>query len=286
MSVLVTGSAGFIGRHLVTALEGEGHNVFRCDLKEDLDCRDLFASDQHFGLVFHCAATVGGREGIDCNAALLGANNLQLDGALFEWALRTRPERVVFFSSAASYPVALQQKACKLAEDDIRFDLIGVPDESYGWAKLTGEMVAQCVRTTGVPVTVVRPFSSYDHDQDDCYPFPEFIRRAKRHDDPFVVWGDGTQVRDFIHIDDLVSAVLVLAHSGVDGPVNLGTGVPTSMDELAQLCMKAAGYDVAVRHLSDKPVGVLHRVCDNSLLRQYYEPKISVEEGVRRALAA
>lgn len=284
--VLVTGSAGFIGRRLTAGLEARGENVYRCDLKDGHDCRALFATDEHFDLVFHCAATVGGREGIDYNSALLGANNFQLDGALFEWALRTKPGRVVFFSSAASYPIALQQKAIKLHESHIRFDEVGAPDESYGWAKLMGEMVAQRVRRAGVPVTIVRPFSSYDYDQDDCYPFPEFIKRAKRGDDPFVVWGDGSQVRDFIHIDDLVAAILTLAEKGIDGPVNLGTGVPTSMDELAEIAMKAASYKAPIKHLTDKPIGVNYRVSDNKELLKHYRPQITIEEGVRRALGA
>jgi UDP-glucose 4-epimerase len=282
--VLVTGSAGFIGRHLIKRLAAEGHELTGCDLKDGEDCRDLFRTDESFDLVFHCAATVGGREGIDYNSALLGANNIQLDGALFEWALRTKPGRVVFFSSAASYPIALQAKPLKLHEAHIRFDEIGAPDESYGWAKLTGEMVAQRVRRAGVPVTIVRPFSSYDYDQESCYPFPEFIKRAKRKADPFVVWGDGSQVRDFIHVDDLVEAILILAHKGIDGPVNLGTGVDTSMDELAKLAMRAAGYEAPIEHREDKPVGVRYRVSDNSALLKHYRPRISLEEGVRRAL--
>lgn len=305
--VLVTGSAGFIGRHISAALERDGWLVDRMDIRHEQgfaydretstytwgsDVRGLpltvyTGEPTHYDLVVHCAATVGGREGIDYNAAMLAANNLQLDGALFEWALRTRPGRVVYFSSAAAYPTAYQTAGnwdVRLKESDLRFDTFGMPDETYGWAKLTGELTAQRVRAAGVPVTVVRPFSSYAGDQDDCYPFPEFVHRAARHDDPFVVWGHGKQTRDLIHVDDLVQAILTLVDAEVDGPVNLGTGVSTSMDELAQIAMSAAGYEAPIEHLLDKPIGVTHRVCDNSLLRQYYEPKITVEEGVERAL--
>lgn len=288
MRALVTGSEGFLGRHFVEALS-PSYEVVKIDIKNGWDCRDLaydYWDEGRFDLVLHCAATVGGREGIDYNAALLGANNLQLDGAMFEWALREPPGRFVYFSSAAAYPVMYQETTRRMRESLVDLATVDLPDESYGWAKVTGEVIAQRVRDAGVAVTVVRPFSTYDYDQDDCYPFPEFIKRAKRRDDPFVVWGDGGQVRDWIHVDDLVAAVLALVRDHVDGPVNLGTGVGTSMDELAQLCMTTAGYEAPIEHLLDKPMGVRYRVADNTRLRAHYEPRITVEEGVRRALAA
>jgi nucleoside-diphosphate-sugar epimerase len=150
--------------------------------------------------------------------------------------------------------------------------------------KLTGEKLAVEARNAGLDVTVVRPFSGYGSDQDDCYPFPAMIDRALRRDDPFVVWGDGNQVRDFIHIDDVVDGTLELAHQGVDGPVNLGTGTPTSMDELARLAMTAAGYEAPIEHLTDKPAGVNYRVADTALLSRYYEPQITLQDGVSRAI--
>ena len=288
MRILVTGSAGFIGRHLSAALRERypGASLCKIDLVESEDCLEWFREDHPFDLVFHCAATVGGREGIDYNAAMLAAQNMQMDGALFEWALRTRPGRVVYFSSAAAYPVHKQLLAFSLDEDDIDLEYVGGrPDNTYGWVKLMGEVVAERVRAAGVKISVVRPFSSYDYDQDDCYPFPQFMRRAAERQSPFVVWGDGRQVRDWIHVDDLVGAILTMVDEGIDGPVNLGTGVGTSMDQLAQLAMTKAGYDAPIEHLWEKPMGVKYRIADNRLMRSFYEPKISIEEGVERALA-
>ncbi|HEY1740018.1 MAG TPA: NAD-dependent epimerase/dehydratase family protein [Acidimicrobiia bacterium] len=311
MDVLVTGSAGFVGRHLVDACLTRGHTVRPCDPRHGhandgswmygaADCRDLFADTRPhdagpFDLVFHCAAEVGGRVGIDENAAHLGAVNLQLDGALWEWVLRTRPGRVVYFSSAAAYPTCLQDgpdvwpHAKRLSEFHAGGGRTANADETYGAVKLIGELHADRVRKAGVPVTVVRPFSMYDFDQDaEDYPFPAFARRAARHDDPFDVWGDGTQVRDWLHIDDAVAAIFALVESEVDGPVNLCTGVGTSMDELAELAMRAAGFGhgdgVLIRHLTDKPEGVRYRVGNPSLLHRYYTPKISVAEGMRRCV--
>lgn len=305
MRTLVTGSSGFLGRHLADACRARGDLVVEVDIKEGVDCRSFFRRGIHYAqqgvfsdvlhepydLVLHCAAMVGGREGIDHQAALLGAYNLQLDGAMFEWALAARPGRVVYFSSAAAYSTRLQERWAaspagfiRLSEAAARPGAIGMPDESYGWAKLTGEMTAARVRRAGVPVTVVRPFSSYDHDQDDCYPFPEFMHRAARRDDPFDVWGPGDQLRDLIHVDDVVGAVLRLVELGISGPVNLGTGRATSMDDLARLAMRTAGYEAPIRHLVDKPVGVHARVADVTHLGRFYRPTVSLEAGVRRAI--
>lgn len=287
MRALVTGHRGFVGRNIMAALREVGYAVTGWDIAAPYryDCRNGFREHRHaeFDLVIHCAALVDGRETIEHKAALLGAYNLQLDGAMFEWALRARPGRIVYFSSSAAYPTRLQKGSYvgyRLKEGDVGGD----PDASYGWVKLTGERIADEVRKAGVPVTVVRPFSGYGSDQDPKYPFPAMIARAARLEAPFAVWGDGQQVRDFIHIDDIVSAVLALVDQRVDGPVNLGTGRATTMDDLANLAMRSVGYEAHVRHLSDKPSGVQYRVCDPTLLNTFYTPTISLEDGVTRAL--
>jgi nucleoside-diphosphate-sugar epimerase len=290
---LVTGSEGFIGRHITAGLLAAGYEVVGVDPCEEFatassDCRVWFATrlgEARFDLVVHCAALVDGRETIEHKAALLAAYNLQLDGAMFEWALQARPGRIVYFSSSAAYPTVLQNGSHRLTEGDIGWHR-GEPDASYGWVKLTGERVAAEVRKAGVPVTIVRPFSGYGEDQDDCYPFPAMIQRAVRGDEPFVVWGDGQQVRDFIHVDDIVNAVLALVEAEANGPVNLGTGRAVSMDALARMAMDACGYRGRIKHLSDKPVGVRFRVANTALMDRYYTPKVPLEEGVRRAVEA
>jgi nucleoside-diphosphate-sugar epimerase len=283
----VTGSAGFVGRHMCAALESAGWDVQGIDLPED--ARPFLAvCDCRYDLVVHAAAHVGGRVDIDGRPTFVGAYNLQLDGALFEWALRARPGAVVYLSSSAAYPVALQTgqptRARSLVEADIDLAAPGLPDATYGWTKLTGERLAAEARAEGLRVHVVRPFSGYGTDQDNAYPFPAFIGRAQRRADPFRVWGDGRQVRDWIHIDDVCAAVLAVVDQGVDVPVNLCTGRPVSMTELAGMVASAAGYRPRVEPVGG-PAGVLHRVGDPTLLRRFYEPKIRLEDGVRRALA-
>jgi nucleoside-diphosphate-sugar epimerase len=286
---LVTGHRGFVGRHMSAALERAGYAVTGIDLVDGIDARDVFRfDDTHFDLVVHLAAVVGGRATIE-GAPLRLAVDLAIDAELFGWALRTRPGRIVYYSSSAAYPTALQdpigQAVGRLREDDINLAAIATPDLTYGWAKLTGEMLAAHAEAEGLRVHVLRPFSGYAGDQDECYPFPAFIARAARRADPFEVWGTGEQVRDFIHIDDVVAGTLAAIAADVPGPVNLCTGRGVSFNELAALVTTAAGYTPRVQHRLDAPVGVAYRVGDPTKLHTVYTPRITLEEGIARALS-
>jgi nucleoside-diphosphate-sugar epimerase len=270
---------------MVRALDG--HDLTGVDLVEGNDCRDFFkADDTRFDLVVHLAAIVGGRQTID-GQPLKVATDLAIDSDMFQWALRTRPARIVYYSSSAAYPVSLQdgEDTWCMAESDINFERLGRPDMTYGWAKLTGEILAQHAETEGLRVHVFRPFSGYGEDQDASYPFGAFRDRARAKADPFEVWGTGEQVRDFIHIDDVVASTLAAVDQDVPGPVNLCTGRATSFLELADLFTKEAGYRPQITPLSDKPVGVQYRVGDPTRMLSFYQPRVSLEDGIRRAMA-
>lgn len=285
---LVTGHRGFIGRHIHATLLSHGWHVDGIDLADGKDAVDVFrlCDFPRYSLVVHCAALVGGRKVIEGQQATLAARDLALDAALFEWAMRARPGRIVYFSSSAAYPMNLQTStAIRLQEDDIDPANPYEPDSSYGWVKLTGERLARwATEEAGLAVHVFRPFSGYGGDQDPAYPFPAYIQRAANREAPFDVWGTGDQCRDFIHVDDIVGAVLAAVELDVRGPVNLGTGRATSFNELAGLVMDAAGYSTAIRHLPGEPVGAFYRVADPARLLEFYVPRVSLEEGIERAL--
>lgn len=164
-------------------------------------------------------------------------------------------------------------------------DYCGTPDRLYGWAKLVGE--AQCLElaAAGVPVTVVRPFSGYGSDQPSDYPFGAFADRALAREDPFVVWGDGDQVRDWVHVDDVVATCLAAVDQAVSGPLNICTGRATTFADLARLFANQAGYHPALLPLRSQPTGVHYRVGDPTQLLALRPPTITLEQGVARALA-
>lgn len=289
MNILITGHRGFVGRHFYKFFESQGHQILGVDIVDSMDVRKFFSMANHtkFDLVIHLAAVVGGRAKIEGNP-LSVAVDLSIDAEMWQWAIRTKQPRVVYFSSSAAYPISYQTKEshCKLSEDMIELDRIQNPDLTYGWSKLTGEYLAQFAEAEGVRTHVFRPFSGYGEDQALDYPFPSFIERGRNRDNPFVIWGDGTQTRDFVHISDIVNCVDAAVKQDYRGPLNIGTGHPTSFQQLGEMVAKAEGYFPKFKFLTDKPEGVNWRVADISAMLQVYTPKIDLETGIKRALSA
>jgi nucleoside-diphosphate-sugar epimerase len=315
---LVTGAAGLVGRHMMFELQFRGWDVAGVDIRRMpapasahiggfvvADARDVFTgklpelSEQVFDLVVHCAYHVGGRAMIDGQPQLL-ARNLELDAQMFDWALRTRQRAVVYFSSSAAYPIELQEQASAVAfggetpfgkrwvsltETMINLRHVKQPDARYGWAKLTGEQLATAAQLTGLRVHILRPFSGYGSDQDDTYPFPAIVQRILHGD--LSVWGPPGQYRDWIHISDVVRGTLAVYDQDCRLPVNLCSGVGTEFGAFAVLVSQLAGIPATVeqvRYQRDKPTGVMVRVGDPTRMLGFYEPKISLERGIRLAI--
>lgn len=285
--ILITGGEGFVGRAFVRFLKDDEIEIV--DIKNGHDCREWFKTHADvYDLVIHLAAIVGGRMLIEGNPIAV-ATDLSIDAEMFNWAVRTKQPRVVYFSSSAAYPIELQDQYAwammkNLAEWQINLKNIREPDMTYGLSKITGEILAEYARKQGVAVYVFRPFSGYGEDQDLDYPFPSFIKRIKDKVSEFEIWGDGKATRDFIHIDDIVGAVMKAVELDIQEPINLGTGIGISFNSLADIMMEISGYKVPIRHVLDKPVGVERRVADNSKMLEFYQPKILLGEGIKRAL--
>ena len=240
-----------------------------------------------FADVFHFAAIVGGRAKIDGDPMMV-ALDLSIDAEFFYWICRQKPERVLYPSSSAAYPVNLQTdtNAIALSESDIDFNNMGQPDMTYGWSKLTGEYLAHiAAKYYGVSVTCIRPFSGYGEDQDLTYPVPAIAARAANKENPFEVWGTGKQGRDFVHIDDVLDCTLLAMDHITDGTaINIGMGKLTNFLEIIDVFTSFAGYKPTIKPLLDKPVGVYSRYCNMDFVKEKlgWEAKISIEEGMRR----
>lgn len=310
--IICTGAAGFVGRHLVDALLARGDVVLGVDnlISESsikptekpnytfarMDCRDYFKNDEkvnYFDYIFHCAAVVGGRAKIEGNPIEV-ADDLSIDAAMWQWAVKAKPGKVINFSSSAVYPVSSQEHPVLgdgyelLREDMVDFvDGIGLPDMSYGWAKLTCEYLGKLAyEKHGIKSVVYRPFSGYGEDQHTSYPFPNLMNQVMRakEGDTIQVWGSGEQKRDFIHIDDCVRGVLETMDKIDDGSaLNLSTGIYTSFNELIHTACKILGKRLLIVPQVGKPTGVFARCGDTAKQREYgFIPTITLEEGIKR----
>jgi nucleoside-diphosphate-sugar epimerase len=314
VKALISGDLGFVGRHMAAELIARGWEVSGFDIRRAGpdegngyphwvgDVRGIRSAPGWpergtvYDLVVHCAYAVGGRaaiEGVPMNLA----HNVAADAALFEWALTTGQRRVLYFSSSAAYPFYLQtphwlaqmgRDAMPLHEGDIDPRGAEEPDANYGWAKLTGERLAAAAAGQGLPVHVVRPFSGYGGDQSLDYPFPALLWKVlQNRGEPIPVWGSAEQVRDWIHIDDVVNGALAVVDADERLPVNLCTGIPTSMDLLVRFMWELArpGEEFpGITVQTDRPMGVFWRVGDPRRQHEIYVPKITLEEGILRAL--
>lgn len=313
---LITGACGFVGRHATKRLLDLGYEVIAVDnlsaegsldpyyWPNHLNCcrsmklhfikadaREIFTDTKSkFDIIVHLAAIVGGRVMIETQP-LAVADDLAIDASMFRWATLARPQKIIYFSSSAAYPIGLQcdPSSCRdLREDDIDLSshAIGMPDMSYGWSKLTGEFLARMASSQyGLDVTCLRPFSGYGEDQALSYPFPAILRRVQE-EESIEIWSDS--IRDFIYIEDCIDGMLHFSNVVHDGSaINLGTGVATSFSGLVGLMSAAIGREdvpeIIVR--DDKPRGVWRRVADTKRSSALgFTAKTDLMAGIRKCI--
>ena len=308
MRVLVTGGAGFVGRHFCNALVARGDLVTCVDslvsesakhpdtwagqniffIKDD--CRNfLKTNSSKWDLVIHLAAVVGGRANME-QFPIAVAEDLAIDASFFVWVTKNKDNigHIIYFSSSAAYPIEFQQnneQKRRLEESMIDFETLGMPDLTYGWAKLTGEYLARVTAEKyGVKIACYRPFSGYGEDQDAVYPFIGILKRVLAKENPVQIWSDS--VRDFVHIDDIVKGVLETYPKITDGRgVNLGSGKATSFSDLVTTMCRVSGHDATIQVLDDQPKGVFWRVADTTLAEALgFKPSTTLEQGILKAI--
>jgi len=269
LKILVTGSEGFLGTHTVRHLQEQGHTVTGID-------QDIFVDglpDDNFDVLFHFAAFVGGRKGIDNNLYQV-ARNMELDRLTFEWA-ETHVGKLIYPSSCAAYPKKLQTQAGTPMREDMTG---GETFDIYGMTKLVAESM---LRVAKIKSHIIRPFTIYGPGQSTDYPLPAIIQRAKQGE--CSVWGSGTQVRDWVHIDDALKVFDYLVHREEPIVLNIGTGIPLTFKQVAEIIYKEVnGTTVPVQIQTNEPEGAGYRYADITLLKSLgLEPTMSFAQGVR-----
>ena len=275
MKILITGHKGFLGTHVMKHLQDKDHSVTGVDIDQDIFKQGL--PDERFDVLIHLAAYVGGRKGIDNNLYRI-TKNIELDRQVIEWA-ETHADKIIYPSSCAAYPKSLQtQQGTPMREDMAGGDTF----DMYGMSKLATECMLKFAK---VKSHIMRPFTIYGPGQSMDYPLPAIIDRARRGE--CSVWGSGTQVRDWVHIDDALRVFEYLMHR--DDPIilNIGTGIPLTFKEVAQIIYKEihGEYSLNLQTQTNQPEGAGYRYADITLLKSLgLEPKISLAEGIRTML--
>ena len=308
--VLVTGGASFIGSHLVDRLLELGADVrvvddfstgLRANLQTHLATKSIDLHHDNLlepgvaraavsgrDIVFHLAAIHGGRGYVDLHQAD-PASNLALDGLVFREALRAGVEKVVFASSGCVYPNGLQgdPDATVFLDED----LVQPPydaDNMYGWAKLMAELTLRSYwQEHGMRSASCRYFTVYGPRGIEGHAIMAMIARAFVKQDPFEIWGNGTQVRNWTYIDDIVTGTLLAAEWIDDGSaINLGTMERIRVIDAAREVLRYAGYDAEIKRLEHMPTGPVNRVADNSRARELlgWTPQVPFSEGLRRTM--
>ena len=239
---------------------------------------------------------VGGRAALIEENPMLVATNHIIDSLFFMWAVehKAKVKRVLYISTSVSYPKVMQDRGKHMAMKEEYLDLahselIGLPESIYGWIKLAGEYLAiVAAKKYGMSVVCVRPFSGYGEDQDFSYPIPSIAARVARRENPLAVWGSGDQGRDFVYIDDLVSALRLSIAKVSDGSaVNVGMGRLVTFKEVARIMAGIEGYAPEVKGLADKAEGSFAVYSDTTLLCSLgWKPMYTVEKGFAKVLGA
>lgn len=314
--VLVTGGASFIGSHLVDKLVELGAQVTVIDnlssgklenlknswnkikfIKEDLEYATLDRLMEIFKgheIVFHLAAVHGGRGYIHTHPADV-CSNFAIDHHVFEASYKADVEKVVFASSACVYPPKLQSKVGSnylLKEEDSNpFDLKDYlsADIEYGWAKLMGEIqLIAFIKQYGLKGCSVRFVTAYGPRENETHAIIALIYKAFERMDPYVIWGNGEQERDFTYVEDIVEGTLLAAKKVSDGtPINLGTGKRYKIKDVAERIFDIMGWrPKKIVFDTSKPVGVISRALDISRAKELlgWTPRFTLEEGLRKTI--
>ncbi len=306
IKVLVAGSGGLIGSNLVARLLAEGAVVratfhrkvpvapdpqieyVQCDLTRPEDCRRVVEGIQHLHL---CAATTSGAAAIASTPMIHVTPNVIINTQMLETAYQAGVEKFIWLGSTVAYPVS--DKPMK--EDQI---LEGEPFEKYyyaGWAKRFMEVLCRMYGeklSKKMATVVLRPTNVYGPNDDfefaTSHVLPALIRKSVERWDPIEVWGDGTEVRDLIYVDDMVEAMVqAAAKLTTYATLNIGLGKGHTVKEILRFILEEDGYtDAKVRFDPSKPTMIPLRLVDTSKAEAMlgFRANTGLRDGIARTL--
>ena len=317
--ILVTGGCGMIGSNLVKRLVKNGHDVsvidnlwrgkleylnddngkpvidlesryFNIDLSKESAEVDAIVAENDY--VIHLADIVAGIDYVFGNQGDLFRQNNLINTNLFHSVRKAGKERIkglIYVGTACSYPLTRQNSldVVPLREEELSPAL---PESAYGWSKLMGQLeMGYLEKETGIPCCTLQFHNVYGSPCDfgaRSQVIPALIRKAINYPaEEFNVWGSGKQGRAFIHVNDVVDALILALEKGWGhGWIQIGPSVCTSIAEIAETVVRISGKDITPFFDTTKPEGDKARSADYSKAKEIlgWEPKVKLEDGLRQ----
>lgn len=313
--ILITGGAGMIGSNLVKKLVDLKHQVlivdnlwrgkleylvdfntnkpyidldkcfFNMDLSKEITDVSPFLGVDY---IIHLADVVAGIDYVFSNQSNLFRQNVLINSNTIELAKKLKVKGFIYAGTACSFPAHLQNSFDYrlLKEEDL---YPANPESAYGWSKLMGIYEAELLeKDFGIPVLTLMFHNVYgapcDYSLSRSQVIPALIRKAIRYPkEEFIVWGSGKQGRAFIHIDDIVNALVLGLEKGLgQGYIQIGPDKSTTIAEIASLIVKISGKNIPVVFDVTKPEGDKARAADSSKAARIlnWQPTVSLEDGM------
>jgi GDP-L-fucose synthase len=296
MSVLIAGVSGLAGSAIARAFIAQGEDVIGVNRSVvdlmDLEATRKFLKTKTPSLVIDAAAKVGGIGANNSKPVEFLSDNLRIQSNLMQASFEANVEKFVFLGSSCIYP---RDCAQPIKEEYLMTGPLEETNSAYAIAKITGiEMINSYRKEYGLRWISLMPTNLYGPNDNfnlqDSHVLPALIRKfveaQAAGQSEVTLWGSGSPLREFLHVDDLASAVLV-ANEKYDQSVhlNVGTGNDISIKELATLIATLAGFKGKVSWDSSKPDGTPRKVLDVSRINSLgWKPTIRLQDGIQNTI--
>ena len=293
-NVYIAGHNGMVGSAIVRRLAGEGCTILTSDrsidLREQALVRDWFDAKRP-DTVIVAAAKVGGILANDSYPAQFLYDNLLIEANLIDAAYRYNTEKLLLLGSSCIYPKLAPQP---IPEESLLTGPLEPTNEWYAIAKIAGIKLCQSYRLqygsdfiSAMPTNLYGPGDNYN--LQTSHVLPALIRKAHEAKvmgaGSFTIWGTGSPLREFLHVDDLADGCIFLlkTYSG-EGHINIGSGQETSILELASLVASIVGFSGTIRCDESKPDGTPRKLIDSTRISEMgWKPSIELEDGIAGA---